>query len=150
MKTIKAQERFDEPVTPAVLAQAIDRGRQARRPGLHATTVQYLPALSSLLIGFADETAVALPLKNYPELAALETADLHRLEIGFGGNALCLNDRDLHLSIAGLVAASAPLMALAATLIATRNGRRASPAKAEAARTNGLKGGRPRKVATAD
>ena len=73
MKTIKAQERFDEPVTAAGLARAVARGRQRQGQGLHATAVQYLPALKSLLIGFADESALALPVKNYAELNELST-----------------------------------------------------------------------------
>jgi hypothetical protein len=70
-----------------------------------------------------------------------------RLELGFGGSALCLDSHDLHVSIASLVSASEPLMELASTVIATRNGRSKSDAKAQAARENGQKGGRPRKLA---
>ena len=40
---IKAQDRFDEPVTASVLAKATARGRQRRHPGLHALSVAYLP-----------------------------------------------------------------------------------------------------------
>jgi len=144
MKTVKAQQRFDEPVTEAVLEQAIARGRKRRSQGLHAIAVQYLPVLQSLLIGFADESAVALPVKNYPELAELSIAELEQLTVGFGGSALCLDERDLHVSIAGLVSASNPLMEMAATVIAIRNGSRRSTTKAASSRTNGQKGGRPR------
>ena len=147
MKTIKAHDRFDEPVTVAVLEQAIVRGRQRQTQGVHATTVQYLPTFKSLYIGFADQSGVTLPVGNYPELAELTTEELGQLVPGFGGSALCLEARDLHVSIAGLVSASQPLMDMAATVIAARNGARSSSAKAEAARENGHKGGRPRKQA---
>jgi hypothetical protein len=70
--------------------------------------VQYLPAFKSLLISFADQSAVVLPVKNYPDLAELNTTELERLAVGFGGSALCLDERDLHVSIAGLVSASQP------------------------------------------
>jgi hypothetical protein len=122
MKTVKARERFDEPVTATVLEQAIVRGRKQLSQGLHATAVQYLPAFKSLLIGFADQSAVVLPVKNYPELAELSTIELEHLAVGFGGAALCLDERDLHVSIAGLVSASQPLMEMAATVIAARQG----------------------------
>jgi hypothetical protein len=89
-----------------------------------------------------------LPVKNHPELARLTPAELKRLELGFGGSALCLQTRDLHISIAGLISASMPLMEMAATMIASRNGSRSSRAKALAARENGAKGGRPRKQET--
>ncbi len=94
MKAVKAQERFDEPVTATVLEQAIVRGRERRGRELHATAVQYLPAFESLLIGFADQSAVVLPVKNYPELAELNTTELEHLAVGFGGSALCLDERN--------------------------------------------------------
>jgi len=142
--TVKVQSRFDESVTPEGLAQAIERGRQRGGEGIHATALQYVPQLQSLLFSFPDHSAVALPVRNYPELAALGEAELQALTLGFGGSALCLEARDLHISIAGLVSASQPLMDMAATLIAARNGRATSSAKAAAARSNGRKGGRPR------
>ena len=150
MKTVKARERSDEPVTEVVLAQAIGLGQKRRKQGLHATAVQYLPAFKSLLVGFADQSAVVLPVKNYPELAELSTDDLDRVVVGFGGSALCLNVRDLHVSIAGLVAASKPLMDMASTVIAARNGSRRSAVKAQTSRANGQKGGRPGKPIRVD
>jgi hypothetical protein len=150
MKTVKAKERFDEPVTAAVLEQAIARGRKRNDQGLRATAVQYLPTRKSLLIGFADQSAVTLPVKNYPELSKLSTAELDHLAVGYSGSALCLEERDLHVSIAGLVSASESLMEMAATLIAARNGSRRSTAKSQTSRENGQKGGRPRKVATTE
>jgi Protein of unknown function (DUF2442) len=113
MTRVKVQNGFDEPVTQVVLSQAIERGRTRGGQGVHATTVKYLPILKSLLISFADHSAVALPVRNYPELAALSAADLGKLTLGLGGSALCLDARDLHVSIAGMVAASKPLMDMA-------------------------------------
>ena len=145
MSKIKATTRFDEPVTAEVLDRAIERGKQRKNTGVHATSVSYVSALKSLLVGFADHSAVALPVRNYSELADLSAADLKGLEVGFGGSALCLDKHDLHISIAGMVAASASLMAMATTVVAARHGRRVSIAKAKASRENGQKGGRPRK-----
>jgi hypothetical protein len=149
MKTVKAQTRFDEVVTNEVLNQAIERGSKRAVIGVHATSVQYVAILESLLVGFADQSAVCLPVKNYPEFADLTEGDLKGLELGFGGSALCSEVRDLHVSIAGLVSASQPLMDMAATLIAARNGGKSSHVKAQAARINGKNGGRPR-LARAD
>ncbi len=145
MKTVKARELFDEPVTEDGLAEAIKRGGKRQASGLNATAVHYMVDQQALMVGFADHSAIALPVANYPELAALCREELERLELGFGGSALCLEGRDLHISIAGLVSASRSLMELAATVIAARNGSRRSEAKALASRENGLKGGRPRK-----
>ena len=145
MKAMKAVELFDEVITEQGLQQAKDQGRKRRNAGLLASTVEFLPAQQALLIGFADQCAIALPIRNYPELAHLSVEDLESLELGFGGSAVCLQARDLHVSIAGLISASVPLMEMAASMIAARNGSRSSSAKAQAARKNGAKGGRPRK-----
>jgi hypothetical protein len=146
MTAVKAHQPDDEPVTGAVLDRAVAEGRQRQGAGLYAETVRYLPEFGAVLIGFADQSALALPVGNYPELAKLTPAELSQLEIGFGGSALCHDARDLHVSIAGLVSASSPLMELAATVVAIRNGSRKSTAKAAASRNNGTKGGRPRKA----
>lgn len=145
MAKIKSAKRFDEPVTAKVLARAIERGRNRKDVGVHATGLHYLVHYKALMVMFADKTAVALPVKKYPEFANLSPAQLKRLSLGMGGSALCLEENDLHVSIAGLVAASSPLMEMAVTVAATRHGSRTSESKAAASRGNGLKGGRPRK-----
>jgi len=148
MKTVKAVDLFDDEITDQGLQQAREQGRKRRSTGLLASTVEFLPTQKALLIGFTDQCAIALPIKNYPELAHLSIQELESLELGFGGSAVCLEARDLHVSIAGLISASVPLMEIAATMIAARNGSRSSSAKAQAARENGAKGGRPRKLVT--
>ncbi|HEY1395080.1 DUF2442 domain-containing protein [Roseateles sp.] len=140
---IKAQLVDDVPVTEDGMRRAVAT-RQSRTP--QAVSVQFLPSRQSLLIGFADQSAIALPIVKFPELDALDPAELDRLAIGFGGQALCLEEKDMHISIQGMIAASDSLMGLAASMVAASNGRRISAAKSEAARANGRKGGRPRKV----
>jgi Protein of unknown function (DUF2442) len=149
MSTVVAKHQFDEPITDDVLRRAIERGQQRQRPSLRASEVRYVADSQTLAIGFADQTAVVLPIKNYPELARLSPSELSRLALGFAGSALCLEDQDLHVSIAGLVSASAPLMEMATTVVASRNGSRSSTAKSTASRENGQKGGRPRKALVA-
>lgn len=149
MNTVVAKDRFDEPVTDEVLRRATERGQQRRRLALHASAVQYVADSQALTIGFADQSAVVLPIKNYPELAKLSHTQLGRLSLGYAGSALCLDEQDLHVSIAGLVSASVPLMEMAATVVAARNGSRRSTIKSIAARQNGQKGGRPRKILAA-
>lgn len=146
MKPIKAREHADEVITREVLTEAINQGRKRSQYSLHATTLEYLSTLKALAIGFSDKTAVLLPVDNYAELRDLPPEDLELIELGFAGSALCLEHKDLHVSIAGLISASDSLMAMAASIIAARNGRRSSVAKANASKANGLKGGRPRKV----
>jgi hypothetical protein len=147
MTVIKSRERFDETVTANVLAQAVARSKSRPSSGLHATSVSYLEGIKSLAISFADDSAVLLPVKNYPELASLSIEELESFEVTFAGSALCLDVCDIHLSIAGLMLASKPLMEMATYLTAARNGSLSSEIKAQASRRNGLKGGRPRKSA---
>jgi hypothetical protein len=146
MKPMKALEHEDVQVNEQTLAVALANGVSRRACTLQAATVQFLVDFQALMIGFSDRTAVLLPVAHYPELAELSTTELNQLELGFAGSALCLESRDMHLSIAAMVSASEPLMAMAASLIATRNGKRSSKAKASASRVNGMKGGRPRKL----
>ena len=143
MKTIQAKDPVDRPLTAAALDEAIERGR-ANRSGVNARHVSVEGR--HLAIGFEDGSAVVLPLDRYPEFNDFAETDLKALQVGFAGTALCHEGKDLHLSIAGMIQASKPLMDLAASVIASRNGRQSSLAKAQAARANGRKGGRPRKI----
>lgn len=102
MTTIKAKKRDNEPVTQEVMAQAIAAGRQRGAAFARATQVRYLPQREALAIHFCDETMILLPVANYPELALLSTAELGRVELGYAGTALCLEEQDLHISLAGL------------------------------------------------
>jgi hypothetical protein len=65
------KERANQPVTVSSLDAAIKRGRKRRETQLRAKTVAYLAFAKSLMIGFGDDSAVLLPIKNYPELATL-------------------------------------------------------------------------------
>lgn len=69
-----------------------------------------------------------------------------RLKLGMEGIAICLDEKDLHISIVGLVVASESLMALSVAVTASLNGSRSSVTKAQTSRENGMKGGRPRKL----
>lgn len=144
MKTIKAKVQADNPVTESGLDKAIERGELRRKNSLQATAVTYLPPC--LAVSFEDGSGVLLPVANYPEFDDFEVEDFAGLTFGYAGTALCHEGKDLHVSIAGMISASKPLMAMAASVVASRNGRQSSAAKSEAARANGRKGGRPRKV----
>lgn len=144
MKTISAKLQLDRPVTEAVLDEAIERGRLRHKSGLQATAVTYQDGC--LTIRFEDGTGVLLPVKLFPEFDGFEAGDYADLKVGLSGTALCHEEKDLHVSIAGMISASKPLMNMAASVVSSRNGRQSSAAKAEAARANGKKGGRPRKV----
>ena len=121
----------------------------------HADKLADVLARGKLIVGtgstnppwhFEDDSGVLLPVNLYREFDDFEPEDFNGLNVGFAGTALCHDGKDLQISIAGMISASQPLMAMAASVIASRNGRQSSTAKAEAARANGRKGGRPRKM----
>lgn len=144
MKTVKVKAQADRPVTESRLDEAIKRGQLRRNNSLQATAVHFIAPC--LAVSFEDGSGVLLPVANYPEFDDFEAEDFAGLTVGFAGTALCHEGKDLDVSLAGMISASQSLMAMAASLIASRNGRQSSAAKAEAARANGKKGGRPRKV----
>lgn len=130
-------------LTEADVDKAIARGRKLKRLHANASNVRYEDGCIS--IGFSDGSRIMLPVAGLPEFEGFSSEDFQQLEVGFGGKALCCEARDLDVSITGLIATSQPLMDLAASLVASRNGRKSSAAKSAAARANGKKGGRPRK-----
>ncbi|WP_409316229.1 DUF2442 domain-containing protein [Pseudomonas sp. KCJK9016] len=144
MKTVKAGLHADRPVTEKRLDEAVDRGGLRRRSSLQAVAVTFQKPC--IAIHFEDGSGVLLPVNLYTEFDDFEPDDFAQLKIGFAGTALCHEGKDLQISIAGMISASQPLMSMAASVIASRNGRQSSTAKAEAARANGRKGGRPRKI----
>lgn len=143
MKIVKAKVRPDAPITETDIDKAVARGRKLKRVYANASSVRYEDDCIS--IGFGDGSRIVLPVAGLAEFEGFSVQDFQKLEVGFGGKALCCEGRDLHVSISGLIATSQPLMDLAASMVASRNGRKTSAAKSEAARANGKKGGRPRK-----
>lgn len=108
MSTDNAKDRFDEPITDEVLRRATELGRHLKTLASRASTVQYRAHSQTLTLGIPDQPAVALHIQKYPELANLSPAELSRLTLGYGGRALCLDEIDLHISIAGLISATVP------------------------------------------
>ena len=93
---------------------------------------------SGVLFGF--------PAKSIPQLAKASPAELSTVEVSPGGSGLHWETLDVDLSVAGLLLSSVDRSEKMREL-ARLAGRATSPAKASAARTNGAKGGRPRKAA---
>ncbi|MDX9671149.1 MULTISPECIES: DUF2442 domain-containing protein [unclassified Pseudomonas] len=144
MKIIKAKPSVPRPMTEDMLDAAIKRGETRQASSLQAVSVSF--EKPSLVIRFDDGSGVLLPVDQYPEFDGFEAGDYEGVTVGFAGTALCHEGKDLDVSIAGMISASPSLMRMAASVVASRNGRQSSAAKSEAARANGKKGGRPRKT----
>ena len=144
MKVIKAKPSVHRPLTEDMLDAAIKRGEARQASSLQAVSVSF--EQPSLVIRFEDGSGVLLPVSQYPEFDGFEAGDYEGLTVSFAGTALCHEGKDLDVSIAGMISANTSLMRMAASVVASRNGRQSSAAKSEAARANGKKGGRPRKT----
>jgi hypothetical protein len=144
MKIIKVKPSVPRPMTEDMLDAAIKRGETRQASSLQAVSVSF--EKPSLVIRFDDGSGVLLPVDQYPEFDGFEAGDYEGVTVGFAGTALCHEGKDLDVSIAGMISASPSLMRMAASVVASRNGRQSSAAKSEAARANGKKGGRPRKT----
>ena len=144
MKVIKAKPSVHRPLTEDMLDAAIKRGEARQASSLQAVSVSF--EQPSLVIRFEDGSGVLLPVSQYPEFDGFEAGDYEGLTVDFAGTALCHEGKDLDISIAGMISANTSLMRMAASVVASRNGRQSSAAKSEAARANGKKGGRPRKT----
>ncbi|MFJ4248810.1 DUF2442 domain-containing protein [Pseudomonas sp. NPDC089741] len=144
MKIIKAKPPARNSLTEEMIDAAIKRGEERRSSSLQAVSVTFEDP--SLIIHFEDGSGVLLPADRYPEFRGFNADDYKHLTVGFAGTVLCHEGKDLDVSIAGMISASPSLMLMAASVVASRNGRQSSAAKSAAARANGKKGGRPRKV----
>lgn len=144
MKIIKAKPSAHRPLTEEMLDAAIKLGEARRAASVQAVSVTF--EKPSLIIRFEDGSGVLLPVDHYPEFDGFDALDYANLTIGFAGTALCHAGKDLDVSIAGMISSSPSLMQMAASVVASRNGRQSSAAKSAAARANGKKGGRPRKA----
>jgi len=144
MKIIKAKPSSHRPLTEEMLDAAIKRGEERRAGSFQAVSFTF--EKPSLIIRFEDGSGVLVPVDRYPEFDGFDAQDYKGLTIGFAGTALCHAGKGLDVSIAGMISASPSLMHMAASVVASRNGRQSSAAKSAAARANGKKGGRPRKA----
>jgi hypothetical protein len=132
-------------LTDAEIDVALERGKAARLHEPRAAAARYDRQLDRVIVELTNGCTFAFP----PRLAqGLETAtedQLAEIEILGAGYGLHWEALDADLSIPGLLAGLFGTTAY----MAQRAGQATSPAKAAAARTNGAKGGRPRKSAHA-
>jgi hypothetical protein len=141
-----------QPTDSEILAQipaAIARARRAERTEPHASTVRYDRRTRTLHVSLTNGSAFSVPVVNIPPLQSASDDDLARVDVGPAGVGLRWEALDVDVSVAGLaqVVFGARSLQRAAGSVA---GSARTEAKASAARRNGLKGGRPRKVAAGE
>ena len=130
-------------MTDAQIDGALQRGNAARSQEPRATTVRYDRLLDRVIVELTNGCTFAFPPRLAQGLRDATAEDLARVEILGAGSGLHWEALDADLSIPDLLAG----LFGTRSYMARQAGRATSLAKAEAARINGTKGGRPRKSA---
>ena len=130
-------------LTDAQIDAALERGRTARLHEPRAAAARYDRRSGRVIVELANGCTFAFPPKLAQGLEAATEEQLSQVEILGAGSGLHWEALDADLSIPGLLAGLFGTKAY----LAQQAGRATSPAKAAAARANGTKGGRPRRLA---
>ncbi len=128
-------------VTYSEIAAARARGARMRAAGLAATSVSYDPHRRRIVLELSNGNLFGVPVSSLPNIAGATDDELETVEL-LGEDVIHIESLDADYSVAGLVASAFGSVAAAQTL-GRAGGSVTSVAKAEAARANGLKGGRP-------
>ena len=135
-------------LTDEQLRRAEARGQRALETEPRAVKAQYDVTAGRIVIDLANGCAYAVPSVRVQELRGAALDDLVDVEIDGAGFNLHWPKLDVDLYVPALVSGLFGTRGWMAGELARIAGRTKSPTKAAAARANGAKGGRPRKVAT--
>lgn len=138
-----AKHRLSDAEVLAQVPAAEARARRSLRSKPHAAAARYERHKRRLRVELTNGTSFSLPVSLVPELSKASDAALAEVEVGAAGIGLHWERLDVDLSVAGLARFVLGTQALLQAAGAA-GGLSRSSAKAEAARANGRKGGRPR------
>jgi Protein of unknown function (DUF2442) len=131
--------------TDAQIDAAMERGRIGREAEPRAASARYDRQLGRIIVDLTNGCTFAFPPRLAQGLESATDEQLSGIEILGAGYGLHWEALNADLSIPGLLAGIFGTR----RYMARHAGQATSPAKAAAARTNGSKGGRPRKAANA-
>ena len=137
-------------ITDAEYAAALAAGQAEAEGEVRAQAVRYVPDRDAIEIVTTRNAGFLIPRQWIGALQDVPTDDLAKLEVWPDGSAIELEDRDIHISVHGLITATLPAMLpprAVAAIFASRGGKATSEAKRSSAQANGRKGGRPRRAA---
>jgi hypothetical protein len=140
-------------ISDADYAAALAAGRTEAETEIRAQAVRYVPERDAIEIVTNRNAGFLIPRQWIGALQDVPTEELSKLEVWPDGSAIELEDRDVHISVHGLLTAILPAMLpsrTVAAIFAGRGGQATSRAKRLSSKVNGRKGGRPRKRTTAD
>ena len=137
-------------ITDIGYTSALAMGRWEAEAECRAQAVRYLADRDVVEIMTTRNAGFLIPRPWIEALREVPPEDLAKLAVWPDGSAIELEDRDIHISVHGLMAAVLPAMLpprAVAGMFASRGGKATSEAKRSSAQANGRKGGRPRKTA---
>ena len=134
-------------VTDAELARAEARGKAMLASEPRALTARYEASTGRVMLELTNGCSYAFPTVLVQDLQEAGAADLADVWVDGNGFNLHFPALDVDLFVPALVAGIFGTKAWMTRELARAAGSRTSPSKAMAARVNGAKGGRPRKVA---
>ena len=134
-------------LTDEQLKRAEARGRKILETEPRAIKAHYDLAAGRIVVDLDNGCAYAFPAERVQELRVGRVDDLAVIEVDGAGFNLHWPRLDVDLYVPALVSGIFGTRNWMAGELARIAGRTKSPTKAAAARVNGAKGGRPRKVA---
>lgn len=130
-------------ITEIEIDAAVRRGKILSEVEPRAQTVHYSGAEDRIVINLTNGTAFSFPPRLVQGLEVATPAQIASVEILGNGYGLHWEELDVDFTVAGLIAGIFGTR----TYMARQAGQVRSAAKTAAARANGAKGGRPRKIA---
>ncbi len=136
MKNLITQQDYDA---------ALARGKaELEKP--HASEARFIGRSWMLEVSFSNGARITIDARLSPFLRDHPLAALQKPYVTVGGDGIIFEEVDVALSLPILLAPFVPLE-IAKSRVASESGSVLSEKKSQAARANGAKGGRPRKVA---
>jgi Protein of unknown function (DUF3532). len=123
------------------LLAARQRFTEEHAAGLHASSVRYDKRSRRFIFELSNGYLFGVPVATLPHLAEATPAQLAAIELTSSGASIRIPALDADYSVPALI------LALTAREIGRRGGQVRSKAKSLAAKANGAKGGRPRRLA---
>ena len=121
---------------------AVLRGEETRRNG-YAVSAEYDAHQNRLVVGLSNGVVIMVPVHLLEELAEAGADDLVEIEISPAGLGLHWPRLDADVYVPALMQGVFGTRRWMAAQLGATGGRATSKAKADAARANGRKGGRP-------
>ena len=141
-----AERRLTDADIVAQIPAARAREARERKQGLRAISAKYDRTARRVVLELTNGYSFAFPVGAIQALDGATPAQLAAVEIDPSGGALRWDSLDVDLSVPGLLLSALGVEERLRHL-ASLAGRVSTDAKARAARSNGLKGGRPAKRA---